>query len=83
MRLRKGMVVAVVFDDHAKCADTALRFVAYGRVAVVDKKFIVIDSWHYADPAAARDDNIERYTIVRSTIRGVTRLVPAAASAPA
>ena len=49
-------------------------FIALGRVHRVTAEAIVLDWWHYADPAAARDSNVERVCIVRAAILEAQRL---------
>lgn len=61
-----GDVVAVTLLDHAQ-ADHLLRFVVYGRVAIVTNESITVDCWHYAGNEE-RDDNVERFTIATALI---------------
>lgn len=76
MAIRRGQVVAIDFDDHI-CNDTRpAEFVCYGEVAKVTRTHLVIDCWAYRNSRKPHDDNEARFTILRSTIRKVTRLVP-------
>ncbi len=76
MRFRKGQLVKVVFDDHVQGADTPLRFIVYGRIQSSTKPAIVVDVWHYSDSkVVARDDNVERFTILKKTIVDAVELV--------
>jgi hypothetical protein len=74
--IRRGHIVAVEFFDHVEGGNRAVRFVVYGRVTSITRREISVDCWGYADPKAGRDGNVTRYTIVRSAICKVTRLVP-------
>jgi len=75
-RLRKGMIVAVTFYDHCEDSDKPIDFIIYGELVEVNRKYLVIQSWTYANPKTARDDNVKFWTIIRSTISKVTVLVP-------
>ena len=77
MKLRKGMVVAVTFNDHAMNTDKPPEFVAYGMISTVTPSTLIVDAWHYSDKEAARDDNVESFTIMRSAIKRVVRLTAA------
>lgn len=74
MKLAKGMLVAITFDDHAKGTDKPLRFVVYGRVAIITRASVTVDCWHEAG-SDVRDDNTEKYTVVRKAIVFVGELV--------
>lgn len=76
-RIRKGQIVAVDFLDHVEGADHPLAFTVYGRVGCVTPQSITVDSWCYADKTQASDQNVGRFTIVRSAIRGIRRLTEA------
>lgn len=71
--LRKGQVVAVHFMDHCE-GSRALTFVAYGRLASVTRKALVVEAWGYPDPSDKPDANCDRYTILRSAVLRVVRL---------
>lgn len=77
MKLRKGMVVAVTFNDHAMNTETPPEFVAYGMISTVTPDTLIIDAWHYADKETPRDDNVESFTIMRSAIKRIVRLTDA------
>jgi len=69
MRVCRGQVLAVEFDDHCEDDDEPMRFIVYGRVACVSRRHLVLDSWAHVDPERERDDgNVKRWTIVRSAI---------------
>ena len=74
MKLRKGMLLMVTLKDHVKDADVPPVCVAYGRLHEANKEFIIIDCWHDADPAAPRDSDTERFTIVRSACVDIREL---------
>ena len=77
MKLRKGMVVAVTFNDHAMNTETPPEFVAYGMISTVTPDTLIVDAWHYADKETPRDDNVESFTIMRSAIKRIVRLTDA------
>ena len=74
MKLRKGMVVAVTFRDHAMNTETPPEFTAYGMISTVTPDTLILDAWHYADKETPRDDNVESFTIMRSAIKRIVRL---------
>lgn len=76
MKLKQGMLIAIVFDDHVKNGDELMRFITYGQVAKVTRSAVTVDCWHYADPKIPRDDNTEKFTIARKAIRQVIPLAP-------
>jgi len=73
-RLRKGMEVAVVFDDHVEDFAQPLLFIVYGRLVEVQRKYLVIESWTYADIKVTRDSNVKFWTVLRSAIRNCYEL---------
>ena len=77
MKLRKGMVVAVTFRDHAMNTETPPEFVAYGMISTVTPDTLIVDAWHYADKDVPRDGNVESFTIMRSAIKRIARLTDA------
>lgn len=82
-RLVAGDIAGIRFLDHVAGGDDVAEFWVYGRVAVVSRDKYTIDSWALADPKADREhqrENIESFTIIRSTIREVLRLVPESSS---
>lgn len=62
------MEVAVVFYDHVEDSNQPLQFIVYGRLAEIKRKYLVIESWTYADTKITRDDNVKFWTIMRSAI---------------
>ena len=76
--VRKNQVVAITFHDHAE-DDEPLKFVAYGRVSAVGRRFITIMCWTYPKGShkSRHDHNVDSYSIVKSAIIDVTLLVPA------
>lgn len=77
MTTRRGHIVAVDFSDHVEGGSKPIRFVVYGRVACITRSAVVVDSWEYRDLKHPHDRNETRYTIVRSAIHKITRLVAA------
>ena len=77
MKLRKGMVVAVTFRDHAMNTETLPEFVAYGMISTVTPDTLIVDAWHYADKDVPHDGNVESFTIMRSAIKRIARLTDA------
>ncbi len=71
MKIRRGQIVEVVFDDHADGGNVPLGFVAYGRVMAVTRASITIGSWIYAKHRTKLDINVERRVIVRSAIKSI------------
>jgi hypothetical protein len=76
IKLRKGWIVAITFSDHCEDHNTPLDFTVYGRVAELKRKYVVIESWTYADDKITRDDNVKFWTIIRSAISKIVQLVP-------
>lgn len=75
MRLRKGMVVAVEFDDHAQDSNAPIRCRVYGRIAAVARKHIVLIGWEtIGQNQRTKDANDTRYSIIRSAIVHVSHL---------
>ena len=79
MRLRKGQIVAVEFLDHCEGADAPIPFAVYGYLVSASRKSLTIDSWRYLDPVKPYDDNVKRFTIVRSAITRIAVLTEEAA----
>jgi len=69
--MQLGDVVAITFRDHCQGSDEPVTFIAYGRVSAKNKEFVTVDAWAYAHEYAARDQNIERFCILRSAIKKV------------
>lgn len=74
MRLRKGMIVAVEFDDHCehqgKKSGGLIRIVACGVLQRIERKEITLAWWTLPDETQAiRDANEGKITILRSAIR--------------
>jgi hypothetical protein len=68
-----GDLVAVSFDDHARNQDAIFPFVLYGRVSILTDAALTVDCWCHADHSV-RDENTERYTVVRAAIRKIEKL---------
>lgn len=78
MSLRRGQIVKVVFWDHVEGGSRPIKFAIYGELSAIDRRSICVDAWAYANGRRAHDPRNEtRFTILRSTIESVTRLVPA------
>ena len=76
MTTRVGDVVEVEFLDHVEDGGPPLCFRVYGRVAVVSRKHVEILAWAHADhDEAAGDPNEKRFTIVRSAIISLRKLI--------
>ena len=74
MRLKKGMILQVDFDDHVQNGEELIRFRVYGRLRAYGKDHLTLDCWHY--PASYTvDENVERFTIGRRMIKDVKQLV--------
>jgi hypothetical protein len=74
MRLRKGQIVCVEFLDHCTGATEPLPFAVYGRLAHIDDKSLSVDVWCHRHKRHAYDDNVERFTIIRSAITKIVQL---------
>jgi hypothetical protein len=68
-----GDTLEVEFLDHSE-GDNEVLFTLYGRLIEKDRTKIVVACWCYADHEEARDDNVTRYTILRSAIKGIWKL---------
>jgi len=75
-RFRRGQIVAVTFLDHVEDGSDPEEFTIYGRLAEVSRRHICVDCWAYVDSTKAHDDNVKRFTIVRSAIVTWDKLVP-------
>lgn len=80
MRLRRGMIVAVEFDDHCehvgRKSDGVIRIVACGAIVSSNRREIVLSWWTLPDETQTiRDANEGRITIVRKAIRRM-RILP-------
>lgn len=78
-----GDVVMIEFLDHSEDGyDHALKFTTYGKVLKITKLTITIGAWTYTDPRHAEtlkdfsEENEKKYTLVRSTITKLCKLVP-------
>jgi len=77
MNLRRGHIIAVEFLDHVENGgNSPMRFIVYGRLSSITRSSMTVDCWAYANRKTKRDQNVTRYTIMRSAIKSVTRLVP-------
>ena len=78
MRLRKNHVVQIDFLDHMEGGEAQPMAVSvWGRIGSISRAAIVIYSWTYFNPAIPRDGNTTYFTILRSCIKKITRLIPA------
>ena len=76
MRLRRGQVVEVEFLDHCEGGGVPIAFTVWGRLLTVDPVSITVAGWTYTDKAARQDPsdpNIKSWTILRSTIKSITK----------
>lgn len=74
-QFRKGMVVKVKFLDHVEDGSEPEEFVVFGQIAEVNRKYICVDSWKYANNGISYDDNVKRFTLLRSTILEWKKLI--------
>lgn len=74
-QFRKGMVVKVKFSDHVEDGSEPEEFIVFGQIAEVHRKYICVDSWKYANNVTEYDDNVKRFTLLRSTILEWKRLI--------
>ena len=77
MRLRKGMVVAVEFDDHAESSDRPIRCRVYGKLVSIGRKHLVVTSWETMEDKVTAKLNDHRWSILRATIVRIVLLCDA------
>jgi len=75
MIAKKGDIVKCVFLDHCENSDDPIEFILYGRLIQKTRAKLVIDCWEYADIEEKHDENEQRFTIVRSAVSELTKLV--------
>ena len=68
MKYKVGQVVAIRFWDHCENASEPADLTVYGRVGKVHEDYLCVDCWAYSDLDTAHDENVKRFTILRSTI---------------
>jgi hypothetical protein len=69
------MVVKVKFLDHVEDGSEPEEFIVFGQIAEVNRKYICVDSWKYANNGISYDDNVKRFTLLRSTILEWKKLI--------
>ena len=74
---RSGHIVEVVFLDHVQGGKRPMRCTVYGKLVHVSRQALVVDCWIPDGSQSVKDSNTERFTIVRSAVVAVTRLVRA------
>lgn len=77
-KLSRGDVVKIEFRDHVHGGSRPMSFVVYGRVGSISDSYVVVDCWHYKRRRRAGVYSVEnetRFTIVRSAITKIARLV--------
>ncbi len=72
MKLRRGLIVEVEFSDHAEATTRPIRFIVYGRIVSITLRHVAVDAWHYTRAGYKLDQNVTRFTIVRSAIHRIT-----------
>lgn len=84
MRLRRGMIVAIEFDDHSErvpgrsVEDGVIRTIGCGVVLRSTRKEIILAWWHLPDETqATRDLSEGRFSVARKAIRRL-RVLPEA-----
>lgn len=78
-QVKKGDIVAVTFLDHVHSCDAhpAVRFTVYGRIIKTDRRSLYIGSWVYTAKGRKCDHNTETFTILKSCVEQIDKLVPA------
>jgi hypothetical protein len=77
MKPKVGDIVEVEFLDHVEDASEPYLFKVWGRIDKINKDSYSILSWAHAAPGDGSDPhNEKRFTIVTSTIKKLTHLVP-------
>ncbi len=63
----------VEFLDHVSGGDEPMRCVVWGRLAIINKDFLVIDVWGHLDEKHTRSigNDVECFCILRSTITDI------------
>ena len=69
-------MVKIEFYDHCQNLIRPLHCTVYGRIYGVTPMAITVESWVVGCGKAIQDENNVRFTIIRSAIKMVTRLVP-------
>ena len=73
-----GDVVAIYLKDHSRNEpnDELMSFIVYGRVSIVTRESVTIDSWANEDPNKKRvtDDEIESCTLIWAAVTKVVQL---------
>ncbi len=78
MKPKRGDRVEVHFVDHVEGADSIMQCIAYGRIYRITATTVTIDHWIDADRRNTdRDSNVGRYTLIRSAIKRIVKLIPA------
>ncbi len=75
MKLKRGQMLSIEFSDHVENGNHSIRFVVYGRLVSITRSALSVDSWAYAGRKHKHDHNQTRFTIVRSAIHRIARLV--------
>ena len=74
MKLRRGMIVEILFSDHVEGASSSYKFRVFGKLVSVTRTTLAVDSWAYANGRKKHDHNQTRFTIVRSAIHRIVHL---------
>ncbi len=74
MKPHKDQYVMVEFADHAQNMDRPPIFQTLGKILQVDRSFVLLSPWFYADKALPVDDNVDTTHILRATIKRARRL---------
>ena len=79
MKIKVGDIAAITFLDHAENYSVPIRCIVYGRVKKMSRRAIVVCSWDFAGkpPPNSDPESVEIFTVVRSAIENIDRLVKA------
>jgi len=72
MKLRRGQIIRVAFDDHVENSNKSHSFTAHGKLVGISKKCLTIDAWYDTRKRPTRryfdSENYTRWTILRVAI---------------
>jgi hypothetical protein len=69
--IKVGDIVEVRFLDHSEAEhgdEDELDFTVWGRLVKETSRAYTVETWGYSDPERKRDNNCERFTIVKAAI---------------
>lgn len=76
MKLRTGQEVRITFLDHVENGNAPIMFRVRGVIQKVDRTSITVAGWSYARARIRFDGNVQRWSILRSTIQQIDVMSP-------